>query len=153
MSATTESFNRIFRFLRLRLRRLMGRSEFKYRILFICHGGTIGMLLSNGVLAAPKSDRQFRKAVSRTLRAFRRMGIEITYEFRTSKDSTDVEFSDWVWLARRVERAHTIMPRHLSMQPALEWLSSRCSALAFSSCANSSTHRNKKSTRAVIPEK
>jgi L-asparaginase/Glu-tRNA(Gln) amidotransferase subunit D len=81
----------------------------KRKVLFICHGGTIGMQLHdrNGklVLLGPNSNKDFSDSCESSLKKFKENGIEITYEFITSKDSTNVNFEDWIKLTKRIEKA------------------------------------------------
>ncbi len=80
----------------------------KPRVLFLCHGGTIGMsiLVVDGheVLMAPADDAEFMAAVAPSLQAFTPR-LDIAYEFITSKDSTNVTQYDWAKLVERIRVA------------------------------------------------
>src|SRR5271170_2177101 len=76
------------------------------RILCIYHGGTPAMQLRDGVLVPPPDDKAFRAACEPSLLAFASL-VQITWEWRTSKDSTDVNLQDWVWLILRIMRAQS----------------------------------------------
>ena len=60
---------------------------------------------AQSVLVPPTNDDEFRLACEPSLSAFKAAGLDISYEFMSSKDSTNVTFDDWSRLAMRVEAA------------------------------------------------
>ena len=79
------------------------------KILYLGHGGTVGMLQKvqpdgSIVLVEPKTDIEFREAVEPVLSAFSSQ-CEIVYEFVTGEDSADMLFDRWVYLTHRIKRA------------------------------------------------
>jgi L-asparaginase/Glu-tRNA(Gln) amidotransferase subunit D len=80
----------------------------KPKILFLCHGGTIGMNLVNRegklILVEPSNDAEFMAACEWSLKSFDGK-INIVYEYMTSIDSTNVSFAHWQRLCHRIQQA------------------------------------------------
>ncbi|MCB0344024.1 MAG: asparaginase [Bdellovibrionales bacterium] len=85
-----------------------GRRQERWRVLFLFHGGTIGMRLKvkgeHHYLVPPEDAEDFRAACESSLACFHG-ALDITFEYVTAKDSTNVVPDDWERLAMRVERA------------------------------------------------
>src|SRR3989344_839067 len=78
------------------------------RILFLYNGGTIGQIPENLdgqiVLVPPKDSEIFRKACEPTIEKLKK-DMDITFEFVTAKDSTNMTPNDWEKLIFRVKKA------------------------------------------------
>ena len=80
----------------------------KKRILFLYNGGTIGMIpekIGDQVLLAPPKDSDvFRAACESTIEELKQ-NADVTFEFVTARDSTNMTPNDWEKLIFRVKKA------------------------------------------------
>ena len=74
------------------------------RIKFLCAGGTICMMPDGDVLRSPTSDAEFMEACAPSLRMFDGK-VKIDYKYVTSKDSTNMLFSNWRELCLEIWQA------------------------------------------------
>tara|TARA_Y100000310_G_C20637678_1_gene792085 strand:+ start:288 stop:1385 length:1098 start_codon:yes stop_codon:yes gene_type:complete len=78
------------------------------KILFLYNGGTIGLIKEQRddkiVLVPPKDSKVFRQACEPTIENLKQES-EITFEFVTSKDSTNMTPNDWEKLIFRIKKA------------------------------------------------
>lgn len=80
----------------------------KKKVLFLYNGGTIGQLpeMRDGqvVLVAPKDSTVFQKACEASIEKVKK-DMDVTFEFVTAKDSTNMTPNDWEKLIFRVKKA------------------------------------------------
>ncbi len=78
------------------------------RVLFLYNGGTIGQVPENRdgqvILVPPKDSEIFRKACEPTIEKLEK-GMDITFEFITAKDSSNMIPNDWEKLIFRIKKA------------------------------------------------
>lgn len=78
------------------------------KILFLYNGGTIGLVQEKRedkiVLVPPKDSEVFRQACEPTIEKLKQES-NITFEFITSKDSTNMTPNDWEKLIFRIKKA------------------------------------------------
>lgn len=78
------------------------------KILFLYNGGTIGQVPENRdgqiVLVPPKDSKVFKTACEPTIEKLKK-DMDITFEFVTSKDSTNMTPNDWEKLIFRIKKA------------------------------------------------
>ena len=80
----------------------------KKKVLFLYNGGTIGLVSEKQdgqtVLMPPKNSKVFQDACEPTIAALEK-DMDITFEFVTSKDSSNMTPNDWEKLIFRVKKA------------------------------------------------
>src|SRR3990167_10159465 len=80
----------------------------KKRVLFLYNGGTIGLVAEKHdgqtVLMPPKDSKVFQNACEPTIAALGKE-MEITFEFVTAKDSSNMTPNDWERLIFRIKKA------------------------------------------------
>ena len=80
----------------------------KKRVLFLYNGGTIGLVAEKHdgqtVLMPPKDSKVFQDACEPTIAALGKE-MEITFEFVTAKDSSNMTPNDWEKLIFRIKKA------------------------------------------------
>lgn len=78
------------------------------KVLFLYNGGTIGQIPEERdgqiVLVPPKDSEVFRKACEPTIESLKK-DMDITFEFVTAKDSTNMTPNDWEKLIFRIKKA------------------------------------------------
>lgn len=78
------------------------------KVLFLYNGGTIGQIPekrgNNIVLVPPKDSKIFQKACEPIIKKLSKK-VEITFEYVTSKDSTNMSPNDWEKLIFRIKKA------------------------------------------------
>lgn len=81
------------------------------KVLFLYCGGTIGQVPTKQddgkvALAPPKDDTQFREVCEPIIAGFsERHDVEVSFEFVTAKDSTNMTPNDWRQIIMRVKKA------------------------------------------------
>lgn len=80
----------------------------KKRVLFLYNGGTIGQVPEKRdnqvILVPPKNSEVFREACEPIIEKLKQ-GVDITFEFVTAKDSTNMTPNDWEKLIFRIKKA------------------------------------------------
>lgn len=78
------------------------------KVLFLYNGGTIGQVPEERdgqiILVPPKDSEVFRKACEATIETLKK-DMDITFEFVTAKDSTNMTPNDWEKLIFRIKKA------------------------------------------------
>lgn len=125
----------------------MPNRKARKKILFLGHGGTIGMTFKvvdgHAVLAAPQNDNEFRAACRPILESLDNVA-DIVYEFITSKDSINVNFTDWKRLAERCDKAQTEGYDGIAITHGTDTLAYTATALALALAGKDPQHRSKR---------
>lgn len=82
------------------------------------------------ILVSPTTDNDFRQAVAPSLEVFSN-DVDITYEFVTGEDSSNILFDNWVGLVKRIEQAESEGYQGVAITHGTNTLAHTATALAL----------------------